>query len=32
MKCLEKGAAVSNAPGWIKDLIMGKKDKKIDHM
>lgn len=32
IKCLEKGVAVSNTPGWIKDLIMGKKYKKIDHI
>ena len=28
-KCLEKGIPVSNAPGWIRDLVIGGKDRKI---
>ena len=32
VKCLEKGIPVQNAPGWIKNLIMGIEDKEVDEM
>lgn len=32
VKCLEKGTPIPNAPGWIKNLIMGLEDKEIDGM
>lgn len=31
-QCLEKGIPVTNAPGWIKNLIMGIEDTEVDEI